>query len=89
MTNAYVYQLGRGAGTKNSTTNSSRANGDTIKPLRSYRFYDIFPTNVGAIDLSYDSSDTIEEYTVEFQVQYWTAGKGSDNSNDATSIEIS
>jgi tetrahydromethanopterin S-methyltransferase subunit B len=38
-----------------------------------YKFYDIFPTNVSAIDLSYDSSDTIEEFTVEFQVQYWTA----------------
>ena len=89
MTDAYVHQLGRGAGTINSTNNSSSPNGDGIKPLRSYKFYDIFPTSVGAIDLSYDSSDTIEEYTVEFQVQYWTAGTGSDNSNDATSIEIS
>jgi hypothetical protein len=30
---------------------------------------DIFPTAVSAIDLSYDSGDTIEEFTVEFQVQ--------------------
>lgn len=89
MTDAYVHQLGRGAGTVNSTNNSNDPNGAVITPLRSYKFYDIFPTNVGAIDLSYDSSDTIEEYTVEFQVQYWTAGKGSDNSNDATSVEIS
>jgi hypothetical protein len=37
----------------------------------SYIFYDIFPTNISAIDLSYDTSDTIEEFTVEFQVQYW------------------
>ena len=36
-----------------------------------YRFYDIWPTNVSAIDLSYDSSDVLEEFTVEFQVNYW------------------
>ena len=40
-----------------------------------YRFYDIWPTNVSAIDLSFDSSDVIEEFTVEFQVQYWAPEK--------------
>jgi hypothetical protein len=40
--------------------------------VANYKFYDIFPTNISAIDLSYDSSDTIEEFTVDFQVQYWT-----------------
>jgi hypothetical protein len=85
MTNAFVYQLGRGAGTLNSTNNSGTTNGTAITPLRSYKFYDIFPTSVGAIDLSYDSSDAIEEYTVEFQVQYWTAGE----SNDTSGVVIS
>lgn len=36
--------------------------------------YDIrgtFPTNVSAIDLSYESENQIEEFTVELQVQYW------------------
>ncbi len=47
--------------------------------LRTYRFYDVFPTNVSQIELSYDSSDTIEEFTVELQVQYWEAyGQGGD-----------
>ena len=39
--------------------------------LRKYRFFDVFPTNISQIDLSYDSSDTLEEFTVELQVQYW------------------
>ena len=26
---------------------------------------------VSGIDLSYDTGDTIEEFTVDFQVQYW------------------
>ena len=47
--------------------------------LRKYRFFDVFPTNVSQIDLSYDSSDTLEEFTVELQVQYWEAqGNGGD-----------
>ena len=49
-----------GAGTESSRTDAGQ-----------YKFYDIWPTSVSAIDLSYDSSDVIEEFTVEFQVNYW------------------
>ena len=45
--------------------------------LRSYKFHDIFPTNISAIDLSYETVDTVEEFTVEFQVQWWEAIKGT------------
>ena len=44
--------------------------------LRSYRFFDTFPTQVGPIELSYDASG-IQEFTVELQVQYWEAIKGT------------
>ena len=44
--------------------------------LRSYRFYDTFPSQVGPIELSYDAQG-IQEFTVELQVQYWEAVKGS------------
>ena len=30
------------------------------------------PSNISAIDLDWGTNDTPEEYTVEFQVQYWT-----------------
>ena len=63
MTNATVYQLGRG-----SKASSKTAEGDTNVVLKEYEFQDIFPTSVSAIDLSYDTGDTIEEFTVEFQV---------------------
>jgi hypothetical protein len=39
--------------------------------LRAYKFLDIFPTNISEIALSYDTGDTIEDFTVEFQVQYF------------------
>ena len=64
MVNAKVFQLGRGA-TPSSQTNA----GDRNAVLREYEFIDIFPTSVSSIDLSYDSSDTIEEFVVDFQVQ--------------------
>ena len=48
-------------------------NGDT---LRKYHFYDVFPTQVAPIELSYDAQG-IQEFTVELQVQWWEAIKGS------------
>ena len=44
--------------------------------LRSYRFFDTFPTQVGPIELSYDAQG-IQEFTVELQVQYYEAIKGT------------
>ena len=45
--------------------------------LRSYKFWDIFPTNLSTIDLSYETTDTLEEFTVEMQIHFWEAFKGS------------
>ena len=64
MVNAKVFQLGRG-----STPSSKNNAGDRNAVLREYEFIDIFPTSVSSIDLSYDSSDTIEEFTVDFAVE--------------------
>ena len=75
MTYALVHQLGRGAENGAfSKSNSTAVNGQSIKPLKSYTFFDIFPTEVSAIELSYDNSDVIEEFSVTFQVQYWEPG---------------
>lgn len=65
MTNATVSQLNRQASTLNAVSNAG------LSVVKTYTFIDIFPVNISAIDLSYDSSDTIEEFSVEFAVQYW------------------
>jgi hypothetical protein len=44
--------------------------------LRQYHFYDVFPTQVTPIELSYDAQG-IEEFQVELQVQWWEAVKGN------------
>jgi hypothetical protein len=73
---AIVKQFGR---TSVSSANSDVTNpvitgpGSSIPVLKAYKFYGIFPTAVSAIDLSYDSSDSIEEFTVDLQVQWWDA----------------
>ena len=43
--------------------------------LRAYHFYDLFPTNMSSIPLSYDT-ESIQEFTVEMQVLWWEAIKG-------------
>ncbi len=76
MGQATVYQLGRSASNQQATNTTS----DNSRILAQYKFVDIFPTTVSAIDLSYDSTDTIEEFTVDFQVQYYypeAAGSGA------------
>jgi hypothetical protein len=47
--------------------------------LRAYHFYDIFPTAISTINLSYET-DSIQEFTVEMQVHWWEAIKGSSDS---------
>ena len=81
---AYVHQLGTPGVTQPRTTydEDSRADldyQDNIPRLRSYKFFGVFPTNISPIDLSYDTTDTIEEFTVELQVQYWKAYSGKGN----------
>ena len=77
MVDADVFQLGRGGAIgEASTSNSGNANA----VLKQYKMESIFPTNVAGIDLSYDTGDTIEEFTVEFQVQSFTPiGAGAPN----------
>jgi hypothetical protein len=50
--------------------------------LRTYKLIQCFPTNVSQIDLAYDSNDQIEDFTVEFQLQYWTCGTNSPDYNN-------
>ena len=75
MVDAEVFQLGRG-----STKSSTNSDGSANSVLKQYKMQSIFPTSLSAIDLSYDTGDTIEEFTVEFQVQSFEfAGAGGTN----------
>ena len=48
--------------------------GKTGLPLRTYTFNGLFPTEVSPIDLDWNTTDTLEEFTVTFQYDYWEVG---------------
>jgi hypothetical protein len=47
----------------------------TVK--KTYNIRGTFPTSLGAIEVSYEQENVIEEFTVELQVQYWESNKTS------------
>lgn len=49
-------------------------NGATIK---SYKFHDAFPTNIGAITLDYEQQNAIEQFDVEFVYNFFTSNEGA------------
>ena len=63
MANLSVIQL-----EKNATTGTISGGG-----IREYTLWHAFPTSVSQIDLAYDSNDQVSEFSVEFQLSYWTA----------------
>jgi hypothetical protein len=63
-----VHQLSRG-----NTKGDTMPTAEEMPVLRSYKLYGTFPTAVSPIDLSYDITDTIQEFTVTLEVQWWDA----------------
>ena len=49
--------------------------------VKTYKFVDAYPISIGAIELNFDTTNAVEEFTVEFQYNYWT-------SNTATSSGV-
>lgn len=47
--------------------------GKTGNVLKRYSFVGLFPIDIAPIDLDWGSNDTVEEYSVTFAYQYWTA----------------
>ena len=68
QTDMYVNQLGRAVKGAEGTIDGA---GTDVPILRKYKFHGVFPTNVSAIELSYDQTDSIEEFTIDLQVQWW------------------
>ena len=39
--------------------------------LARYEFFNMFPKNIAQIELSYETVDALEEYTVDFTYSHW------------------
>lgn len=44
---------------------------DTV--IKQYIIENLWPSDVGAIEVGYETTDTVEEFTVTFQYSHWTA----------------
>ena len=64
-----VHQLSRNE--KGTATGTTSGDATSHKVIKSYQFYQVFPSNIAAIDLDFGNNDAVEEFTVELQVQYW------------------
>ena len=84
MTDAYVQQLGRGSAPSTGTNDC----GDSTV-LRTYKFYDIWPTTIDESALSYDTGDSIDEFGVTFKVQYFTVCNSTQSSGSGGEVLIS
>lgn len=45
-------------------------------PIRTYQFSGIYPSNIAPIELDWNATDTIEEFQVTFQYDYWEVSGG-------------
>ena len=83
MTDGFVQQLGRG-----SVANTRTNDGGESSVLRTYKFFDVFPVTVAEIALSYDTTDTLEEFDVTFRYQYFTIGNSTQSSGSTGEVLI-
>jgi hypothetical protein len=63
LTNPNAYQV-------DLSVNQLDRNGAVIK---SYTFHDAYPTEVGTIELDFDTVNAIETFPLTFQYNYWTS----------------
>lgn len=67
-------------GSVNSNPNSYKTTASVIQYgkdgsiLREYTFYGLWPSETSAIELGWETVDTIEEFPITFQYDYWTVG---------------
>ena len=47
--------------------------------IRTYHITSLYPTEVAAIDVAWDSNDAVEEYSVTFAVNHWTSNERYNN----------
>jgi hypothetical protein len=57
---------------KTGVLNGGSSSGRGALPTREYTFQNIFPVSIGNIELNWETTDAIEEFTVEFAYDYWT-----------------
>lgn len=66
-----VLQLGRGVVANNISSATPPTTGSTIPVLKTYLMSGAWPSDISPMDVSYDSTDQVQEFSVTFQYQWW------------------
>ena len=82
-------RVGGGTGTKGyySTATVHQLSKSTIgNTTRSYTFQQMFPTDLSEITLDWGDNDSIQEFTVTFAYDFWTAATGTGTPSSSNAI---
>lgn len=60
-------------------------NGATVK---TYKFIDAYPTEIGAIALDFDTTNAIETFDITFTYNYWTSNTATGGSGIGVNVSI-
>ena len=60
----------------------------TGNPIATYVMEDIYPTNVAAIDLGFDTNDSVEEFQVTFAVNNWYSTSNPEPAGSGSGLDI-
>ena len=50
-------------------------------PIRTYKFHEVWPSAIAAIDVAWETTDTIEEFSCTWTYDFFTASNGADGVN--------
>ena len=67
----------KGSATVRQYSKAGKSNEE--KPIRSYKFVGIFPTQIDAINLDWDTTNAIETFDVTFAYDYWELDDNNTN----------
>ena len=56
--------------------------------VKSYKFHDAYPTEIGAITVDYDAVNQMEMFDVSFTYNYWTSETSTDGSNFGVNVAV-
>lgn len=88
----YIRHLGRGITAQASNAGALPKTSGGMEVLRTYMFHGCWPSDITPMEMSYDSSDTIQEFSVTIQYQWWdvlgdvTTGTGNDAKTQTGSL---
>jgi hypothetical protein len=56
--------------------------------IATYTMEDIYPTNTAAIDLGFDTNDSVEEFQVTFAVNNWYSSSSPEPSGQGSNLDV-